>query len=107
MLQNTTKTGKKPLVAKVKFIVWDCPTSVSLGLPHQKTYTLALDFLASKGVFKIRKDGYVGGVDGFNYDRFGEALMHLLIGECGHAIKQIKYEVVDWGDCPVGKEGNG
>lgn len=99
---NKIMTGKGlPIVAKVTRIHWDVPTSISITLPHEKTYALDRNFLKEKDVFTIRTPNCPWGEEGFNEQKFGEILMHKLIGEYGYAIKQIQYEVIDCGDYPA------
>lgn len=92
----------KPLKVMMKLIVWDTPTSISLKLPHRgTTLDIEYNYLKERNVFKVPKaNSWIGEQDGFNESRFGEALMHLLIGKYGYAIKQIKYEILDYGDAP-------
>ena len=91
----------KPMKVMIKSIEWDAPTSIRLKLPHRgKTVDIEYNYLKERNVFKVPKANWIAEQDGFNESRFGESLMHLLIGEYGYAIKQIKYEILDYGDAP-------
>lgn len=91
----------KPLKVMIKGIEWDAPTSIRLKLPHRgECLKIEYNYLKERNVFKVPKANWIAEQEGFNESRFGEALMHLLIGEYGYAIKQIKYEILDYGDAP-------
>ena len=88
---------QKPMTVLVTFISWDVSTSTRLTLPNRREYTIPCSELERQNI-----------VDNWNWSkqksldehRLGDYILTRLCGEYGYAIKQIQYEILDYGDCP-------